>query len=156
MIQEERFWAPFAEAIDLPILTEDARFAVTAERRRHTREAVELIEQRIAEEPRDHWAAIFDALDFPWAPAADELEISQDPQAAVNGYVGVMEHRSGIEFKVLGAPFKLDQAPMTNYSSAPSSANTPNSSSKSWATTGTPSQPSSRPARSPNRTTGQQ
>ena len=119
MIQEERFWAPFSEAIDLPILTEDARFAVTAERRRHTREAVELIEQRIAEEPRDHWAAIFDALDFPWAPAADELEISQDPQAAVNGYVGVMEHRSGIEFKVLGAPFKLDQAPMTNYSSAP-------------------------------------
>ena len=119
MIQEERFWAPFAEAIDLPILTEDARFAVIAERRRHTREAVELIEQRIAEEPRDHWAAIFDALDFPWAPAADELEISQDPQAAVNGYVGVMEHRSGIEFKVLGAPFKLDQAPMTNYSSAP-------------------------------------
>ena len=89
MIQEERFWAPFAEAIDLPILMEDARFAVTAERRRHTREAVELIEQRIAEEPRDHWAAIFDALDFPWAPAADELEISQDPQAAANGYVGV-------------------------------------------------------------------
>ena len=119
MIQEERFWAPFAEAIDLPILTEDARFAVTADRRRHTREAVELIEQRVAEEPRDHWAAIFDALDFPWAPAADELEISQDPQAAANGYVGVMEHRSGIEFKVLGAPFKLDQAPMTNYSSAP-------------------------------------
>ena len=119
MIQEERFWAPFAEAIDLPILTEDARFAVTADRRRHTREAVELIEQRIAEERRDHWAAIFDALDFPWAPAADELEISQDPQAAANGYVGVMEHRSGIEFKVLGAPFKLDQAPMTNYSSAP-------------------------------------
>ena len=119
MIQEERFWAPFAEAIDLPILTEDARFAATADRRRHTREAVELIERRIAEEPRDHWAAIFDALDFPWAPAADELEISQDPQAAANGYVGVMEHRSGIEFKVLGAPFKLDQAPMTNYSSAP-------------------------------------
>ena len=27
MIQEERFWAPFAEAIDLPILTEDPRFA---------------------------------------------------------------------------------------------------------------------------------
>ena len=119
MIQEERFWAPFAEAIDLPILTADARFAVTVNRRRHTREAVELIEQRIAEEPRDHWAAIFDALDFPWAPAADELEIAQDPQAAANGYVGVMEHRSGIEFKVLGAPFKLDQAPMTNYSSAP-------------------------------------
>ena len=118
MIQEERFWAPFAAAIDLPILTEDARFAVTVERRRHTREAVELIEQRIAEKPRDHWAAIFDALDFPWAPAADELEISQDPQAAANGYVGTMEHRSGIEFKVLGAPFKLDQAPMTNYSSA--------------------------------------
>ncbi len=118
MIQEERFWAPFAEAIDLPILTEDPRFAVAAERRRHTREAVELIEQRIAEEPCEHWAAIFDALDFPWAPAADELEISQDPQAAANGYVSAMQHRSGIEFKVLGAPFKLDQAPTTNYSSA--------------------------------------
>ena len=101
MIQEERFWAPFAEAIDLPILTEDARFAVTAERRRHTREAVELIEQRIAEEPRDHWAAIFDALDFPWAPAADELEISQDPQAAANGYVGV--DAAPIRHRVQGA-----------------------------------------------------
>ena len=65
MIQEERFWQPFAEAIDLPILTKDARFASSAERRKHIREAVQLIEQRIAEAPRDHWAAIFDANDLP-------------------------------------------------------------------------------------------
>jgi crotonobetainyl-CoA:carnitine CoA-transferase CaiB-like acyl-CoA transferase len=119
MIQEERFWAPFAEAIDLPVLTQDARFAEPDNRRDHIREAVELIEQRIGTAPRDHWAAIFDAHDFPWAPAADELEIAQDPQAAANGYVRTMEHRSGQELKVIGVPFALDQAPTTNYSSAP-------------------------------------
>jgi len=119
MIQEERFWGPFAEVIELPILTEDARFAVAADRRNHIREAVALIEQRIGEEPRDHWAALFDANDFPWAPAADGLEISEDPQASANGYVRLMEHKIAGEFKILGVPFQLEQAPTTNYSSAP-------------------------------------
>ena len=119
MIQEERFWAPFAEAIGLPALTEDARFASGAERRKHIREAVQLIEQRIAEAPRDHWAAIFEANDFPWAAAADELEIAEDPQAAANGYVRTIEHRSGREYKVIGQPFQLDRAPSANYRGAP-------------------------------------
>ena len=119
MIEEERFWSPFAEAVDLPILSEDARFASGAARRQHIREAVQLIEQRIAEAPRSHWAAVFDAHDFPWAAAADELEIAADPQAAANGYVRSMEHRSGRELKVLGLPFQLDRAPSANYRSAP-------------------------------------
>lgn len=119
MIQEERFWAPFAEAIDLPVLVEDERFAAVANRRQHIREAVETIEQRIGEQPRDHWAAIFDANDFPWAPAADSVEIAADPQALANGYVRTMDHKAVGEFKVLGVPFQLERAPTENYSSAP-------------------------------------
>ena len=119
MIQEERFWTPFAEAIGLPMLTEDARFAEASARREHIRAAVELIEQRIGEEPRDHWAEIFDARDFPWAPAADAVEIAGDPQAAANGYVRSMAHRAGGEFAVLGTPFELADAPSVNYGSAP-------------------------------------
>ena len=119
MIQEERFWEPFANAIGQRILTQDDRFAVASDRRQHIREAVELIEQRIGEETRDHWAAIFDANDFPWAPAADSVEIANDPQAAANGYVRTMEHRTAGEFRVLGVPFQLEQAPTNNYSSAP-------------------------------------
>ena len=111
MIQEERFWAPFAAVLKLPILTEDVRFAEAAQRREHTYEAVQLIEQRIGEQPRDHWAALFDAHDFPWAPAADSVEIAADPQAAANGYVRVMEHKTAGEFKILGVPFQLEQAP---------------------------------------------
>ena len=119
MIQEERFWAPFAEAIDQPILTDDPRFAEAAARRQHIREAVEVIEQRIGQEPRDHWARIFDANDFPWAPAADSVEIAEDPQAAANGYVRTMQHRTAGEFKIFGLPFQLDQAPTETVSSAP-------------------------------------
>lgn len=119
MIQEERFWAPFAKAIDLPILVEDERFAAVANRRQHIREAVETIEQRIGEQPRGHWAAIFDANDFPWAPAADSVEIAADPQALANGYVRTMDHKAVGEFKVLGVPFQLERAPTENYSSAP-------------------------------------
>ncbi len=119
MIQEERFWGPFAEAIEQPILTEDARFAVANERRKHIREAVEVIERRIGEQPREHWAAIFDANDFPWAPAADSVEIANDPQAAANGYVRTMQHRTAGEFKIFGLPFQLEQAPAKTFSSAP-------------------------------------
>ena len=119
MIQEERFWAPFAEAIDLPALTQDARFAEPTERRKHIREAVEAIEGRISEHPRDHWARIFDARDFPWAPAADSVEIANDPQAAANGYVRTMQHRTAGDFKVLGVPFALEHAPTDNFSNAP-------------------------------------
>ena len=119
MIQEQRFWQPFADAIDLPALTDDPRFADPDQRREHIREAVELIEARIGQEPRDHWAAIFDARDFPWAPAADELEIAADPQAAANGYVRTMAHRSGRDLQVIGTPFQLDEAPTDNYLSAP-------------------------------------
>lgn len=119
MIQEERFWGPFAEAIDQPILTEDPRFAEASERRKRIREAVEVIEQRIGEEPRDHWAAIFDARDFPWAPAADSVEIANDPQAAANGYVRTMQHRTAGDFKIFGLPFELERAPIETRSSAP-------------------------------------
>ena len=119
MIQEERFWSPFAEAINQPILTDDPRFAEASDRRKHIREAVEVIEQRIAEQPRDHWAVIFDANDFPWAPAADSVEIAEDPQAAANGYVRTMQHKTAGDFKILGVPFQLEQAPTDNYSSAP-------------------------------------
>lgn len=119
MIQEERFWGPFAAAIDEPLLTEDDRFADVANRRKHIREAVEVIERRIGWQPRDYWAAIFDANDFPWAPAADTVEIADDPQAAANGYVRTMQHKTAGDFKVLGVPFQLEQAPTDNYSSAP-------------------------------------
>ncbi len=119
MIEEERFWTPFADAVNLPQLVDDESFADPKQRRERTREAIELIEQRIAQEPRDHWAAIFDARDFPWAPAADELEIASDPQAAANGYVQPMQHRSGGELRVVGMPFQLDQAPSRNTRSAP-------------------------------------
>ena len=119
MIQEERFWSPFAEAINQPILTDDPRFADASDRRKYIREAVEVIEQRIGEQPRDHWAAIFDANDFPWAPAADSVEIANDPQASANGYVRTMQHKTAGDFKILGVPFQLDQAPTDNYSSAP-------------------------------------
>lgn len=119
MIQEERFWGPFAEAIEQPILTEDPRFAEASVRRKHIREAVEVIERRIGEEPRDHWAAIFDARDFPWAPAADSVEIANDPQAAANGYVRTMQHRTAGDFKIFGLPFQLEQAPTETHSSAP-------------------------------------
>ncbi|MYJ57455.1 MAG: CoA transferase, partial [Chloroflexi bacterium] len=119
MIQEERFWGPFAEAIGQPILTEDPRFAEASVRRKHIREAVEVIERRIGEEPRDHWAAIFDARDFPWAPAADSVEIANDPQAAANGYVRTMQHRTAGDFKIFGLPFQLEQAPTETHSSAP-------------------------------------
>jgi len=119
MIQEERFWGPFADAIGLPMLKEDERFAAASDRRSHIREAVEAIERRIGEQPRDQWAAIFDANDFPWAPAADSVEIANDPQAAANGYVRTMEHKSAGDFKVLGVPFQLERASNENYSSAP-------------------------------------
>ncbi|MDE2988699.1 MAG: CoA transferase [Chloroflexota bacterium] len=119
MIQEERFWGPFAEAIEQPVLTEDLRFAEASVRRKHIREAVEVIERRIGEEPRDHWAAIFDARDFPWAPAADSVEIANDPQAAANGYVRTMQHRTAGDFKIFGLPFQLEQAPTETHSSAP-------------------------------------
>ena len=119
MIQEARFWQPFAEAVALPALLEDGRFAEPANRRRHIREAVELIEQRIAEQPRDHWAAIFDANDFPWAPAADTVEIANDPQAWANGYAQTMQHKDVGDFSVVGLPFRIEHAPAHNYVSAP-------------------------------------
>ncbi len=119
MIQEARFWRPFAQAIELPALLEDDRFAEPRERRNHIREAVELIEQRIAEQPRDHWAHIFDANDFPWAPAADTVEIANDPQAWANGYAQTMQHKEVGDFSVVGLPFRLEHAPAHNYVSAP-------------------------------------
>ena len=119
MIQEERFWEPFANAVGITEFREEARFQDPAQRRDHTREAVELIEAKLAEKSRAEWGAIFDAADFPWAPAADTVDIAQDPQAWANGYARTMPHKSGGEFSTIGVPFQLAEAPTVNYNSAP-------------------------------------
>lgn len=119
MIEEERYWAAFAEAASLPVLVEDVRFGEGSARRRHTREAVELIEGRIGEESRAYWAGVFDGRDFPWAPASDVLEVGSDGQALANGYVRSYEHRSGLEQRTLGLPFQLERGRSVGVRSAP-------------------------------------
>src|SRR5262249_28597994 len=60
MLQADRYWPQFCQAIARTDLTNDERFATIGIRTQHSRELIELLDAIFATKTRAEWGAIFD------------------------------------------------------------------------------------------------
>src|SRR5690606_3073286 len=80
MSSPEKFWRGLAQAIDMPDIFDDARFATREGRIAHQDQLIELLGGIFASRDRKEWCARLQAQDVPHAPMYDTSEALQDPQ----------------------------------------------------------------------------
>jgi crotonobetainyl-CoA:carnitine CoA-transferase CaiB-like acyl-CoA transferase len=119
MIQADRYWPGFCEAIGEPDLGKDERYDGVVKRTRHARELIERLDRVFATKPRDEWATIFDRHQFIWAPVQTLLEASRDPQAQALGIYETVPHRRGGEIPIVKTPIEFGATPATIRHGAP-------------------------------------
>ena len=85
----------------------------------HSRDLVEIIENRFASHNFEHWAARLDQQKCIWAPVQTLDEVVDDPQVHANGYTTMLTHAEAGDFQILTAPMKYGRTDGVPASTAP-------------------------------------
>ena len=100
------------KTLDLPIKTDDPRFATNAARCAHHALLKRLIEAVTLEQPAAHWIAKLEAAGLPTARVQDMAEVLKDPQILARAMVLPMDpDAAGNRFTAPGNPIKLSTLP---------------------------------------------
>ncbi len=121
-IQADRFWPQFCRALGLEHLENDERFATAmGGRREHYAELIAILDETLAQKPRDEWVRIFEEQQVPFAysPVQDYYEVLEDEQVLENNYVVDFDHPAAGPIKVMGYPVRFSETPAQVKSEAP-------------------------------------
>ena len=110
-VGSERQWPRFCEAIGLPELAADPRFATNGDRVEHRDELRPLIAERLALRPTADWAAALDAAEVPFGAVADILAAFDSPEAGALDMSVEVEHPSLGVIRQAGIPLRFDSTP---------------------------------------------
>jgi crotonobetainyl-CoA:carnitine CoA-transferase CaiB-like acyl-CoA transferase len=110
-VGSERQWPRFCEAIGLPALAEDPRFATNGSRVEHRDALRPLIAERMAGRPTVEWAAALDAAGVPNGAIAGIREAFDSPEAAELGMSVEVEHPALGVLRQVGIPIAFETTP---------------------------------------------
>jgi len=119
MLQADRFWARFCEAIERPDLLNDERYANVVVRAGNSLELIAVLDEIFATKTLGEWGALFDRFDLVWGPVQSIAEVIRDPQARALGAFATVPHRSGEEIEVLRSPIEFGTTPSSIRRAAP-------------------------------------
>jgi crotonobetainyl-CoA:carnitine CoA-transferase CaiB-like acyl-CoA transferase len=110
-VGSERQWPRFCEAIGLPALATDARFATNGDRVVRRDALRPLIADRLATRSSAEWAAVLDEVDVPNGVVADVLEAFGSSEAVALGMSTDVEHPSLGVIRQAGIPLAFASTP---------------------------------------------
>jgi len=99
------------QALELPTLAEDPRYASNALRVLHREQLLGALQQRLHEKTTSAWLEILHAAQIPTAPIHTIPEILQDVHVLSRGMVTCVRHASGAELPLLGPVAKFSATP---------------------------------------------
>lgn len=103
-------WLRLTEALDLPELRDDPRFAENADRMNHLDELVEVLAPVFAKCTTNEWVSELEEAGVPAGPVASIGEMLEHPQTRARHMVVDVEHARLGRVKALGNPVKLSSA----------------------------------------------
>jgi crotonobetainyl-CoA:carnitine CoA-transferase CaiB-like acyl-CoA transferase len=118
MLQADRHWPAFCEAIERPEWRDDPRFSSLEARRRNARELVTLLDEVFSTKTFDEWARILDAAGIFWGKVQEPYEVLQDPQVRENGWIGEVGEGDD-RIPLLKSPVDFSETPGELVSRAP-------------------------------------
>jgi crotonobetainyl-CoA:carnitine CoA-transferase CaiB-like acyl-CoA transferase len=121
MLQPDRYWADFCDAIGRSDMAQDERFSSLIARAQNAAACIEVLDEVFASRPRDEWLQILGehAGDFIFTRVNSLADLPQDPQVQANDYVVDFDHPSHGTVKMLGIPVRLSETPGSIRAPAP-------------------------------------
>ena len=112
-VGSERQWPRFCEAVGLPPLATDARFATNGDRVDQRGALRPILADRLRERGTAEWLAAFEAAGVPAGPIRDIVEAFASPEAVSLGMTVELEHPAWGVIRQVGVPFALSGTPAT-------------------------------------------
>jgi crotonobetainyl-CoA:carnitine CoA-transferase CaiB-like acyl-CoA transferase len=108
----DRLWVRLCDALDLPEVGRDPKYATNAQRVAHREEIVRLLEARLMTKPRNAWETILAPLGIPCGPINRMDEVFQDPQVNHLGMVWDNLHPETGLIRTVRNPVSFSEAPV--------------------------------------------
>ncbi len=112
-VGSERQWVSLCDALGLPGLATDARFATNGDRVERRSELRPLLAARFAERPAGAWLDDLDRAEVPSAVIADIVAAFGSDEAVALGMTVEQEHPAWGVIRQVGVPFALSSTPAT-------------------------------------------
>jgi crotonobetainyl-CoA:carnitine CoA-transferase CaiB-like acyl-CoA transferase len=110
-VGSERQWPRFCEALGLPELAADPRFATNGDRVERRAELRPILADRFAERSTAQWGAALDAAEVPWGAIADVAQAFDSPEAAALDMSVDIEHPALGVLRQAGIPLRFTSTP---------------------------------------------
>jgi crotonobetainyl-CoA:carnitine CoA-transferase CaiB-like acyl-CoA transferase len=107
MIESDRYWAEFAEAVGRPELAGDERFNGAILRYQNNAELVRLLDDVFRSKPLAEWTQILSQHRLIWSPVLTLAEAVEDEQAKAFGSFPSVKHPSHGEFRTVAPPLQM-------------------------------------------------
>ena len=119
MIESDRYWKTFTDAIGQPELGDDERFAGAVPRYQNAKELIQRLDAVFATRSLDEWSEAFAGKRLIWAPVRTVAEAVADPQAEVNGSFPTVHHPEWGEFRTVAPPLRMSGYDIAGTAPAP-------------------------------------
>ena len=119
MLQAEKFWPQFLEAIDLAHILEDDRYNTSDKRAGASVELHALLGEHFRTRNRDVWMAALQPTDCIFGAVQSTLEVVEDPQVEANQYILPVDHPEYGEIRVTSSPVQFGGEPIEIRNPAP-------------------------------------
>jgi crotonobetainyl-CoA:carnitine CoA-transferase CaiB-like acyl-CoA transferase len=115
----ENRWPKFCEALGIPEVEHDPRFAAYGERMKNIDTLYGILDEAFLKKTTAEWMELLQAADCICAPVAQYAELLEDPQLRANEYVVEVDHPTQGRMAVVGAPWRFSETPAEIAPSAP-------------------------------------
>jgi len=115
----ENRWPAFCQALGLPELEQDPRFAGYMERMRNLDELYALLDDVFLKKTNAEWMELLQQADCICAPVATYEDLVNDPQVRAKEYIVEVEHPNRGRMPVVGAPWRFSETPTEIAAAAP-------------------------------------
>jgi len=119
MIESDRYWQTFTDAIGQPGLAEDERFASAVPRFQNSKALITQLDAIFAQRSLAEWTEALTGHRLIWAPVMTVAEAVQDPQAEAFGSFPTVSHPEWGEFKTVAPPLQMSGHAMPGTNPAP-------------------------------------
>ncbi|MDD5094102.1 MAG: CoA transferase [Dehalococcoidia bacterium] len=120
MLQSDRHWDAFCEAMGIGYLSNDPRCKDYNIRAQHCEAIIKIMDETFATKPRAEWFKILGQNeDFIFGPINDINDLPNDPQVLANNYIIDYDHPVFGKTKLNGFPFELTKTPASIRREAP-------------------------------------